>query len=572
MHAQFETMVHCVRHRAAHQPERLAIYHLPELREVADALSYAELDRRARAVAARLQARVRPGGRVLLVMMNHPDYVVGLLGCWYARCVGVNLLPPSREKHLERLSLVAQDCSAEALLTSGAASALLQQRLHLSPALAPLHWIRVDEVQAQHAEDWQAQAPEPEALALLQYTSGSTGQPRGVMLRHGHIALHCEAMRRGWGFTEADHTVSWLPLYHDMGLFLGPMVSLYTGFPIGLSDPLTFVKHPDRWLRQISERRATFSGGPNFCYDLCVDVVDPAGLDGVDLSAWNRALNGAEPVRTSTIQRFQAAFGPLGFGAQTMRPAYGLAEAILVVAVTPPGTPMVQRDVDPERLQEGVVAPPGDGGARRLTSSGQPNPGTELRIVDPEAHRALEPLRVGEIWIRSVAGASGYWNQAEASANTFDVSLAGEAPGWLRTGDLGFLDEQGYLYVTGRRKDLLILHGRNHYPQDLEETAENASDSIRQNFVAAFAAEVDGRERVVVVAEVRRDAPPDLDLERAGRSVMRRVLDEHQIRVDEVVLVQHGQIPKTTSGKVQRALTQTLWRAHDLTTLATVTR
>lgn len=572
MRGPLDTLVQVVRHRATRQPERLALYHLPELRGVADALSYAALDGRARAVAARLQERVRPGARVLLVMANHPDYVVGLLACWYARCVGVNLLAPTREKHLQRLALVVRDCGAEALLTSGAVSSLVRQGLGRDPALSTLSWIRVDEVAADHAEDWQETAPTPEDLALLQYTSGSTGRPRGVMVRHAHVANQCEALRQSWCFTADDHAVSWLPLYHDMGLFLGPMVALYTGFPIGLSDPIDFVKHPDRWLRQISERRATFSGGPNFCYDLCVEAVDPSSLDGVDLGCWTRALNGAEPVRTSTLARFQEAFGPLGFRPETMCPAYGLAEATLVVTCTRPSTLAVQRDVDPTALGLGLAAPPGSSGARRLTASGSAMVGLALKIVDPDGQVELDPLCIGEIWVSSDSVTAGYWEQPEATAASFGARLAGDARAWLRTGDLGFVDEEGNLFVTGRRKDVLILHGRNHYPQDLEETAETASEGIRQNFVAAFSAEVEGAERVVVVAEVRREAAPALDLERAGRAVMGRVLEEHQVRVDEVLLVQHGQIPKTTSGKVQRSLAASLWREGGFAVLSTVTR
>jgi acyl-CoA synthetase (AMP-forming)/AMP-acid ligase II len=565
-------LVRAVGHHAETQPERLALYHLPELRQVADALDYAELDRRARVVAARLRDRLQPGARVLLVMPNHPDYVVALLGCWYARCVGVNLLPPTREKHLERLALVARDCGAEALLTSGPAAALTQSRPHQGAFFASLHNIRVDELWTRRDAEWQGEPPSPDDLALLQYTSGSTGQPRGVMLRHKHIASHCEMLRQGWAFTPDDHTVSWLPLYHDMGLFLGPMVSLYTGFPIGISDPLQLVKHPDRWLRQIAERRATFSGGPNFCYDLCVAAVNPADLDGVDLSSWTRALNGAEPVRSSTVQRFQEVFGPVGFQPQTMCPAYGLAEATLVVSVSPLDTPPVHREVDPDRLGGGVAEPPRAASARRLTSSGAPMPGTVIRIVNPETQTPVEALRVGEIWVSSAAVAEGYWEQPESTERTFGARIDGDERAWLRTGDLGFVDELGLLFVTGRQKDVLIVHGRNHYPQDLEETAETANEGIRQNFVAAFAAEVNGDERIVVIAEVRREAAASLDLERAGRAVMRRVVDEHQVRVDEVVLVQQGQIPKTTSGKVQRALTQARWRAGSLETLATVTR
>ncbi|MCB9765466.1 MAG: fatty acyl-AMP ligase [Alphaproteobacteria bacterium] len=556
----FDTLADCVRFRARRQPDVLALYALPELQEVASPLTYGQLDRRARALAARLQELTEPGARVLLVMANHPDYVVGLIACMYARCVGVNLLLPSRAKHVARLCGVAEDCGATVLLTSGGASRIIHSRMGESRTLRALHWIRVDEVGEAGADRWREDAPDPESLALLQYTSGSTGAPRGVMVRHGNMAHHCAMLQRAWAFTPRDHAISWLPLYHDMGLFLGPMVALYAGFPIGLTSPLAFVKHPDRWLRQIAARRATFSGGPNFCYDLCADVVDPTSLAGVDLSCWTRALNGAEPVRTSTLARFQEAFGPLGFAAETMCPAYGLAEVTLVATSTRPGALPTQRDVDPEALGQGFAAPPTDGGARRLTASGLPTPGVALRIVDPETGAACAPLAVGEVWLAGPSVTAGYWRRPDATARAFGGRLAGDDRTWLRTGDLGFVDEDGHLFITGRVKDVIVVCGRNHYPQDLEETAEGADPAVRPNFAAAFSAQVEDREHIVVVVEVRRAAVAGLDVEQVGRAVMRRVASEHQIRVDEVLLVHHGQIPKTTSGKVQRAATRALWQ------------
>jgi acyl-CoA synthetase (AMP-forming)/AMP-acid ligase II len=372
------------------------------------------------------------------------------------------------------------------LLTSAPTSHKLAQQLANVTDLQGLSWIHVDEVADDEAADYEVMTPDPYDLCYLQYTSGSTGEPRGVMVSHHNLIAQSLYLQRTFGFGPNDRGLNWLPLYHDLGLVLGVLQPLFSGFPLAQTDPLSFIKYPDRWLRAISEHGITFAGGPNFCFDLCLDLVDPSTLDGVDLSRWRMALNGSEPVRSRTMERFAARFSTLGWKRSTMHPAYGLAEFTLVATSKPPGTLPVEKDIDADALTRGEVqsALPTKRSVRAV-SSGRIGPGTTVRIVDPESGIAVEPGRVGEIWVAGPCVTMGYWNRGEESEATFHARLSGDSRNYLRTGDLGFVDE-GELFITGRKKDLIVVRGVNHYPQDIEQTVELADTAIRPHFVAAF--------------------------------------------------------------------------------------
>ncbi|MFN3431447.1 MAG: fatty acyl-AMP ligase [Candidatus Sericytochromatia bacterium] len=552
--------VDVLRHRALHQPQKLAIGWVPQLGEVVRQLSYAELDRRAQAVAARLQALGAKGERALLMHENDPDYAVAFYACGHAGAVAVTLNTPTQKKHLARLAHVASDAGARFILTTRALADRFRARIDEVEALAGLTWVIVDEVSDAEADSYAPHQPEGDDVAFLQYTSGSTGTPRGVVVRHADLVYQGEYIAGLLSLTSADRALSWLPLFHDMGLILGLLQPIYSGFPLYLSNPVAFVKNPAQWLRTIAQHGITLSGGPDFAYDLCCEVVDPADLEGLDLSRWQIAFNGAEPVRARTLDRFTETFAPLGFRPEAMTPCYGLAEATLGVTANLRGTRHLRRLVDGPALSRGrVQAPENTALARDLVASGRWLPDTTIRIVDPVSCQAHGAATIGEIWIGGTGPAQGYWKQPEATADTFDARIEGEETPYLRTGDLGFYDAEGRLFITGRVKDLIVVHGKNHFPSDIEQTVEAASAALRPHFAAAFAVDHGDRESLVVVAEVKASALETLDVEAVGRDVMRRVLAEHEIPVDEVVLLHQGQIPKTTSGKVQRAECRQAW-------------
>jgi acyl-CoA synthetase (AMP-forming)/AMP-acid ligase II len=560
--------VHALRWRALEQRDRLAVAAMPQLTEVTRRLSYGELDRAARAVAAELQAAGAEGERALLILDNDPDYLIAFLGCLYAGAVAVTLHTPLHRRHAERIEHVARDAEARFVLSSAATAARLRGSMAEG---APLAWVLVDEVPASRAEAWCERLPGASDLAFLQYTSGSTSAPRGVMVTHGNLAYQGEYIGRLFQLGEHDCALSWLPMFHDMGLILGALQPLHTGFPLYLSSPSAFIKNPDRWLRAISRLGVTFCAAPDFAFRLCADLVDPSRLDGVDLSRWTTAVNAAEPVRADTLDRFVARFAPLGLRPTSLRPSYGLAEATLAVLATPPGVAPVRRMVDTERLGAGeIAAPSSPARARPLVASGRFLPDTVVRIVDPVTREDLGRERVGEIWVGGTGLAAGYWRQPEATIAAFGATIAGEEGSYLRTGDLGFLDAEGNVFVNGRLKDVILVNGSNHYPNDIEQTVELACEALRPHCTAAFALDDGARERLVVAAEVRRTAPADFDPVAQARLMARRVLAEHSVPLDEVIFLEQGQTPKTTSGKVQRSLCRTRWLAGDLVVQARV--
>lgn len=559
--AQFASYVDVVKYRAGLHPDRLALYELRSMRDRQREFTYGQLDARIAAIAAHLQELKARGERVLLVLENDPDYLLAFLACAYCGAVAVTVHVPWQRRHAERLALVARDCAARFVLTTSALASRFR-RGSLAEDMAELSWIMVDAIPASHSSVWTPHYPAPEDMAYIQYTSGSTGRPRGVIVSHGNLIYQGGYLERAVPFTPEDRALSWLPLYHDLGLILGALQPIYSGFPLALSTPAAFIKSPERWLRAIARDRIVLAGGPNFAFDLAVDALPPEGLGDLDLSSWRLALNAAEPIRASTLERFARAMAPYGFQAASMNPGYGLAEATLAVAVKPRHIPPVIHTVSADALAEGRVAAPMERDrSRSLVSSGRAQGDTDIRIVDPATRRCCAPDRTGEIWITGAGIPAGYWNHRELSAETFNVSLAGDARPWMRTGDLGFLDDSGNLFVTGRLKDIIIIAGGNHYPQDIEETVETSDAALRQHACAAFAEDDGGAERLVILAELRRDRIAGTDTANLAQLIMRRVTQEHEIAVDELVLLHPGQLPMTTSGKVQRRASQAMLRA-----------
>ena len=568
------TLVELLRQRASQQPERPGYCFLLDGDGTEAQLTYAELDRRARALGVALQRLGATGERALLLYPPGLDYIAAFFGCLYAGTVAVPAYPPRPNRPSPRLRAILENALPRVILTTSALRAKLERLL---PVPAGTAWLATDDPErpatnaadlAARAEEWLDPGIGPSTLAFLQYTSGSTAAPKGVMLSHANLLHNLELIRACFAQTERERTVLWLPPYHDMGLIGGILEPLYAGYPVTLLSPLTFLQQPVRWLRAISNTRATTSGGPNFAYDLCVQKVSAEQRLELDLSSWSLAFNGAEPIRPDTLERFAAAFSSCGFRREAFFPCYGLAEATLLVSA---GRRLEGPDV------RSFAADAATRDARPRVGCGlaaSPQPGyPEIRIVRAESSEPCAPGEVGEIWVAGPSVAQGYWRQPEETARVFGARPAGvegEAAGpFLRTGDLGFVAD-GELFVTGRLKDLIILRGRNHYPQDIELTVEHSHAALRPGCGAAFAVEREGEERLVVAVEVRRERRQD-DAAGIIAAIRRAIAEEHEVTPDAVVLLKTATLPKTSSGKVQRHACRAAYLAGDLATVATWT-
>jgi amino acid adenylation domain-containing protein len=538
----------CTRHGS-----REAFLFLDDAGEPSESIDYAGLDRRARAVATALVRRgAVAGDPVLLLYPPGLDLIASFWGCLYAGAVAVPAYPPRPGGADARLAAVAGDCRPRLVATTSR----LEGRV--GSLLAGVEHIATDTLtdEGELAASWRPPGVGRDHVAFLQYTSGSTSAPKGVMVRHGNLLHNQEAIRRAFGTTEASVVAGWLPLYHDMGLIGTVLHPLYLGARCVLTSPLAFLRRPRLWLEMIDRHRATVSGGPNFAYDLCVRRVPESERAGLDLSSWRVAFNGAEPVRARTLEEFAAAFAPCGFDRRAFFPCYGLAESTLFVTGADLEAPPTIAAFDPAALEAGRAEPAPEG--RELVSSGRPVD-ARVEIVDPGTGARRAPGRIGEIWVASESVAAGYRGGGEAGAETFGATLEGDGQ-FLRTGDLGFLRD-GELFVTGRLKDLIILRGRNLYPQDVEATAEASHPALRPAGAAAFAVDVAGEERLVVAAELERrregEAPE------AVAALRRAVADQHQAAVHEVVLLRAGTLPRTTSGKLRRAACRAFYRGEE---------
>ncbi len=533
-------------------------------------LTYAELDRRARTIGARLQELGAAGQRALLIYPPGLEYVAAIFGCLYAGTVAVPAYPPRPNRPLGRLHSVLRDCRPRYVLTSALVLSRMRAYFPEEPALREPEWLATDELADDLAAAWRPPAIDDRALAVLQYTSGSTAAPRGVMVLHRHLLTNLGHIYRRYGHSELSRGVIWLPPYHDMGLIGGILQPLYGGFPVTLMSPVHFLQRPFRWLDAISRYRGTTSGGPNFAYDLCIRKIPAAKRDGLDLGSWSVAFNGAEPVRPGTLEKFSQAFAPCGFRSRAFYPCYGLAEATLMVSGGRPDAPTVVRrfraaSLAQGRTQEAEADDPAE--SQALVGCGSELDGERIAIVDPETGRRCADDRIGEIWVAGPSVAEGYWNRREDSEGAFGARLAdGEGP-YLRTGDLGFLD-RGELFVTGRLRDLIIIRGSNYHPQDIERTVEGCHPGLRPGGSAAFSVETGGEEHLVIVAEVEPARRAPADPQGAIKAVRRAVARHHDLHVSAVELLRAGGVPKTSSGKVRRHACEEGFRAGQLAAVA----
>jgi acyl-CoA synthetase (AMP-forming)/AMP-acid ligase II len=583
------TLVEILRWRALRQADQLAYTYLLDGEVEGDRLTYAELDREARTIAALLQAYCASGQRALLIYPTGLEFVAAFFGCLYAGVIAVPLPPPTaaqQQRTFPRLRAIANDAQPSVALTTSSILSKVEALFTQAPELATMRWVATDKIDGGLSLEWQSPVADSDSLALLQYTSGSTTVPRGVMVSHGNLLHNSANVNHAFELTpDSGVSVSWLPVFHDMGLTNGIVQPTYIGRPCVLLPPQSFLQRPMRWLQAISRYKGTVSGGPNFAYELCARKITPEQCENLDLSSWYAAYNGAEPVRADTLKRFVATFAPYGFRPSFLYPCYGLAEATLMVSGGPLKDEPTVYAAQAAALEQNRVAEASDQQhyVRTLVGCGHAMPGTRVVIVHPESLTRCAPEAVGEIWVWGPTVSRGYWSRPEETERTLRAYLAdtGEGP-FLRTGDLGFLKD-GELFVTGRLKDLIIIGGRNLYPNDIELTVEHSHPAVRSGCCAAFSVDVAHEERLIVAAEVERcyrtenrldrnwtslSAPrPLLDVGAMVRAIRRAVAEEHDVRVHAAVLLRAGSLPKTPSGKVQRNACQAGFLNGTLATL-----
>ena len=558
------SIVELLKVRSAQNPDRTAYTFLTE--GELSKLTFSQLDARARAIGTALQSAKCVGGRALLLFPPGLEFITAFLGCLYAGTVAVPAYPPRKKRGLNRLAAIANDAAPDVVLTTSSLAPVVQSWVAQTSNLKNVRVLPADLVPDSEAQGWRDFSVRSDTLAFLQYTSGSTGSPRGVMVTHGNIVANEELIRRAFDQSESSIIVSWLPLYHDMGLIGGVLQPLYVGASCVLMSPVSFLQRPRRWLEVISEYRATTSGGPNFAYDLCVRKISNADCNGLDLSSWKVAFNGAEPVRSETMERFAEKFDRCGFQRSAFYPCYGLAEATLFVTGGDVEAEPQLASVSAAAMQENRIVEPSEDDDKTLVGCGRPWMDHQVLIVEPETQEPCLPARVGEIWIAGPSVARGYWNRPQESRRDFAARLLTKEGPFLRTGDLGFFRD-GQLFITGRLKDLIIVRGRNFYPQDIEYTIENCHPSLRPGCGAAFSITVENEERVVVVQETDRGlAEPDAEV--VIETIRGAVAQEHELFLHDVVLIRAGSIPKTSSGKIQRHACREAYLAGTLDVVA----
>ncbi len=556
------TLSEVVRRQADGDPEGLAYTFLAGTESPDRSITWAQLEARATNLGERLRTTGATGEPVLLALHSGLEFIESLFACWYAGAIPVPVNLPRQNRFLGRINAIVANSGVRFAVGTAASRSLLGLSGQGTTLASPLTWIDAGSDASTVA--LRASNPRRTDVALLQYTSGSTGTPRGVVVTHENLISNSQLIADACSHRRGDVIAGWLPLFHDMGLIGLVVQAVVAGVHCVLMAPERFLMRPWVWLQMISDYRACSSPAPNFAYDLCVERVGPERQATLDLSSWRNALNGSEPVRAATLERFAAAFAPCGFRRSAFFPCYGLAEATLFVTGPREPRTLVRRRADGSLLRDQ------DGGGH--VGCGKPPMGTQAAIVNPGTRRCVPDGEVGEIWVCGKSVAQGYWHDAEATAATFHGRLDDDpsARNWLRTGDLGFLDASGELFITGRLRELIIVAGRNHFPIDIERTAELADPGIAASSAVAFSTDLEGAERLIVVAEVRRGltagagANAELDVETMCRRIRAAVSAENEVTPYDVVMLRAGAVPRTSSGKVQRLATRQAYLQNTL--------
>jgi acyl-CoA synthetase (AMP-forming)/AMP-acid ligase II len=506
-----KTLVELLRWRAIHESNQRAFTFMIDGNVEGTALSYGELDHQARSIGALLQQHHVQGERALLLYPQSLDVIAAFFGCLYAGIIPIPAPAPegSRLKRtIPRLQAIAKDAQATIVLTTSEIISIVAEARFAIPEFQKMHWLTTEDIAIELAQNWRNPDVKDNDLAYLQYTSGSTSTPKGVMISHKNIMFHCANLQETCGYTPESATVTWMPYFHDYGLVEGLIVPLYNGTPCYVMSPFSFLRRPFNWLQTISRYKATHSQAPNFAYDQCVRRITAEQRVQLDLSCWQAAGNAAEPINPKVLKNFLQAFENSGFRPEAFCPAYGLAEATLLVSFSPQTEAPVVIHLRPSALEENQIVEASNSQevVRQVSGCGRIACNTKVAIVNPETLAKCSPDEVGEIWVSGPSVAKGYWQRPEDTKLTFQVHIAdiGEGP-FLRTGDLGFIKD-GQLFVTGRLKDVIIIRGTNHYPQDIEWTVQDSHSALRAENGAAFGVEVNGEERLVIAQEIERNS------------------------------------------------------------------
>ena len=553
---QFTNIIDLLRYRASDRPQ-VAYKFVRHGDSEIDKLTYQELDQQARKIAASLQSLNMTGERALLLYSPGLEFITAFFGCLYAGVIGVPAYPPRRNQNMSRLQSLVTEAQAKIALTTESLVSNIRNRFADNAEFYKLQWLITDSSDLETGQSWNMPEATANTLAFLQYTSGSTGSPKGVMITHGNLLHNERIIAQAFGHTKDTVVVGWLPLFHDMGLIGNVLQPLYLGQPCYLMSPLDFLQKPFRWLKAITHFKATTSGGPNFAYDLCLRKITSEQKACLDLSSWEVAFTGAEPIRASTLQQFAEAFKECGFKANAFYPCYGMAETTLFVTGGLKTSEPAIRELSAAALERNKVVGSNSGKetekqVRQIVSCGQAWLDMEVTIADPKTGVRCDENRVGEIWVSGSSVANGYWNRPLETEQTFNAYLVDSKQGpYLRTGDSGFIKDNE-LYVTGRLKDVIIVRGQNYYPQDIEKTAEQSHAGLRPGCNAAFTLEIKGLERLIIVQEIERSYLRKLNIKEIVDGFRQAIAAEYGLQVYATVLIKPGSIPKTSSGKVQR--------------------
>ncbi len=569
--SRLQSLVQLLRGRATQQPDRHAFGFLTD-GTTRDCLTYGQLDQQARAIAAALQGVAAPGDRALMVYPAGLEFLAAFFGCLYAGIVAVPIAPPHPNRPLDRLRAILQDAAARLVLGTSGSLARLERQLSREPELCrQVECLATDQLAHKERSDWREPDVDSDTLAFLQYTSGSTGAPKGVMVSHGNLIYNLDYIRQVARLSSDSVSVTWLPHFHDMGLIDGLLEPIYAGFPGYAMSPFTFLQRPHTWLEALSQLRATHTGAPNFAFELCAVAVTETQKEALDLGCVENIYVGAEPIWRSSLDQFASAFECTGFRGNALYCVYGMAEATLMISGGVPGDEPRFTTVDSARLARNriVEMPAGTPKSQDVASCGRGWLETRIAIVDPKTHARCSADTVGEIWVAGPTVAQGYWRRPEENVRTFQAYLA-ETDGraeprepFLRTGDLGFM-RNGELFVTGRLKDLIIIRGENHYPQDIEDTAERSHDALRRGCSAAFSVPANGEELLVIAVELDRRRR-DVDWRDIERGVRAAVARKHDLAVHAVLVLKAGTVPQTSSGKTQRSVCRARFLNGELT-------
>ena len=552
------SLVDVLQRRAQDQPGRLAYRFLADGETDELLISYEELDKRARSIGGLLQNSVKAGDRALLLFPPGLDLIAAFFGCLYAKVIAIPAYPPHParvEKNMPAIFRIMDDASPSVMLSTTSLFNEINSRDTVKKKFARIHLLETNNKEINDwTNKWQRRQIEKNEIAFLQYTSGSTSTPRGVMISHGNLLDNLAFIERSFGQSAESHAVIWLPPYHDMGLIGGILQPLYSGYPSTLMSHMMFLQKPFRWLQAISRFRATTSGAPNFAYELCVKKIKPEQRELLDLTSWEVAFNGAEPIFHKTLEQFADYFAPSGFRRNASLPCYGLAESTLLVAGGSKLKPVATLHLVNSKLEQNKVSicsEPGDD-VRTLVGCGCDNPRQKIKIVNSETALPCLADEIGEIWLSGPSVANGYWNKPSDTHLTFHAHLANSNDGpYLRTGDLGFL-HNGQLFITGRIKDLIIIEGKNYYPHDIERTVEDSHALLRSGSCAAFSINSSSGERLIIIAELEAKLMDNAD--GIKKTIRMAVSIHHELKVEDVELTIPGSIPRTTSGKIKHHL------------------